>query len=95
VIRVFVEVHEEAAPLRMIVRAESISQAVRTIEEVYPGRTVQVVFPIDPEEFFIEDSQDAGAGHDRSRSLVHDTVRDAYLRRMGTSKNGCTRRGAE
>jgi hypothetical protein len=69
VIRVFVEVHEEAAPLRMIVRAESISQAVRTIEEVYPGRTVQVVFPIDPEEFFIGGSEKHGAGPDESRQL--------------------------
>ena len=76
-IRVFVEVHEEAASRRVQVRAESISQAVRTIEDVHPGRTVQVVFPIDPEEFFLEDSQDAGAVHDRSRTLVHDTVREA------------------
>ena len=76
-IRVFVEVHEEAAPRRVQVRAESISQAVRTIEDVHPGRTVQVVFPIDPEEFFLEDSQDAGTVHDRSRTLVHDTVREA------------------
>jgi hypothetical protein len=77
VIRVFVEVHEEAAPRRVQVRAESISQAVRTIEDVHPGRTVQVVFPIDPEEFFLEDSQDAGAVHDRSRTLVHDSVGDS------------------
>jgi hypothetical protein len=77
VIRVFVKVHEKAAPLRVKVRAESISQAVRTIEEVYPGRTVQVVFPIDPEEFFVEDSQQAGAGQERSKTLVHDTVREA------------------
>ena len=76
-IRVFVKVHEEAAPRKVEVRAESISQAVHTIEEVHPGRTVQVMFPIDPEEFFIADSQDAGAGHDRSRTLVHDTVREA------------------
>jgi hypothetical protein len=75
VIRVFVEVHEEAAPRRLEVRAESISQAVRTIEQVHPGRTVQVVFPIDPEEFFIEDSQDAQAGHDRSRTLAQESVR--------------------
>ena len=74
-IRVFVEVHEEAAPRRLEVRAESISQAVRTIAQVHPGRTVQVVFPIDPEEFFIEASQDAQAGHDRSRALAKETLR--------------------
>ena len=76
-IRVFVEVHEEAAPLRMIVRAESISQAVRTIEEVYPGRTVQVVFPIDPEEFFVEDLHEVKARQHRSRTLVHAPVAGA------------------
>ena len=76
-IRVFVEVHEEAAPRRLEVRAESISQAVRTIEQVHPGRTVQVVFPIDPEEFFVEDSQQAGAGQERSKTLVHDSIRGA------------------
>ena len=71
-IRVFVKVHEEAAPLRVKVRAESISKAVRTIEEVYPGRTVQVVFPIDPEEFFVEDSQQAG--QDRSGAKRSFTI---------------------
>ena len=76
-IRVFVEVTEEAVPLKMEVRAESISQAVRTIEEVYPGRTVQVVFPIDPEEFFVEDLQEVKARQDRSRTLVHDPVTGA------------------
>jgi hypothetical protein len=93
-IRVFVEVHEEVAPRRVEVRAESISQAVRTIEAVHPDRTVQVVFPIDPEEFFIEDSRDAEAGHDRGGTPVRDTLRDAYLRRRGSSNKGSTRRGA-
>ena len=73
-IRVFIEVKEEAAPLRVEVRAESISQAVGTIEELHPGRTVQVVFPIDPEEFFVEDPQEAEARQDRSRTPVHDPV---------------------
>jgi hypothetical protein len=77
VIRVFIEVNEEAAPLRVEVRAESISQAVGTIEELHPGRRVQVVFPIDPKEFFIEDQHEARASQSRSRTLVHDTVRGA------------------
>jgi hypothetical protein len=76
-IRVFVDVHEEAAPLRVEVRAESISQAVGSIEERHPGRTVQVVFPIDPEEFFVEDLQEVKARQDRSRTLVHDPVMGA------------------
>jgi hypothetical protein len=69
-IRVFVEVLEGAAPLRVEVRAESISQAVGSIEERHPGRAVQVVFPIDPEEFFVEDSQGAKVSHSRSGALV-------------------------
>jgi len=76
-IKVFVDVHEEAAPLRVEVRAESISQAVGSIEESHPGRTVQVVFPIDPEEFFVEDLQEVKARKDRSRTLVHDPVTGA------------------
>jgi hypothetical protein len=76
-IRVFVDVHEEAAPLRVEVRAESISQAVGSIEERHPGRTVQVVFPIDPQEFFVEDLQEVKAKQDRNRTLVHDPVTGA------------------
>jgi hypothetical protein len=76
-IRVFVEVREGADPLRVEVRAESISQAVGSIEERHPGRKVQVVFPIDPEEFFLGGPQDTGAGQDGSGALVHDPVRGA------------------
>jgi hypothetical protein len=76
-IRVFVEVCQGAVPLRVEVRAESISQAVGSIEERHPGRKVQVVFPIDPEEFFVGGPQDIGAGQDGSGALVHDPVRGA------------------
>ena len=61
----------------MEVRAESISQAVGSIEERHPGRTVQVVFPIDPEEFFGGGPQETAAGQDGSRTLVHDPERGA------------------
>ena len=76
-IRVFVEVTEEAAPLRVEVRAESIGQAVATIEDLHPGRTVEVVFPIDPEKFFVDDPREAGTQQDLSRTLVHEPVRRA------------------
>jgi uncharacterized iron-regulated membrane protein len=72
-IRVSVEVREGPAPLRVEVRAESISQAVSIIEERHPGREVQVVFPIDPAEFFVGGPQE----QDGSRTLVHDPVRRA------------------
>jgi hypothetical protein len=67
-IRVFVEVREGAAPLRVEVHAESISQAVGSIEERHPGREVQVVFPIDPEEFFVGGPQDR-TGAERSFTI--------------------------
>ena len=74
-IKVSVEVREGAARFRVAVQAESISQAVGSIEERHPGRTVQVVFPIDPGEFFVEDLQEAEARRDRSRTLVHEGVK--------------------
>ena len=52
-IRVSVEVHEGAAPFRVAVQAESIGRAVDIIEGRHPGRDVRVVFPIDPDEFFL------------------------------------------
>jgi hypothetical protein len=51
------------------VRAESITRAVSTIERRHPGRTVRVVFPIDPEDFFVEGPQEtADAEQRRPRS---------------------------
>jgi hypothetical protein len=68
-IKVFVEVHQEAAPLMVEVRAESISQAVGIIEELHPGRTVQVIFPIDPQEFFVERQQEVGTKREQNARL--------------------------
>ena len=58
--------HDLHLTARVEVRAESISQAVGSIEERHPGRKVQVVFPIDPEEFFVGGPQEqdrTGAEH--------------------------------
>jgi hypothetical protein len=74
-IRVFVEVTEEAVPLKVEVCAESISKAVDIVEELHPGHAVQVVFPIDPQEFFVEGSEQAGTKQDQSRTLVHASIR--------------------
>jgi len=54
-IRVAVEVREGASVLRETVSADSVRQAVSVMRERYPGRDVQVVFPISPEDFFLED----------------------------------------
>jgi len=55
-IRVSMEVREGGALSRTTVQAESISQAVSITRRRYPGRDVRVMFPIRPEDFFLEDS---------------------------------------
>ena len=56
-IRVAMEVRDGATLLRETVSAESVRQAVSVMRERYPGRDVQVVFPISPEDFFLEDPE--------------------------------------
>ncbi|MDQ4127160.1 MAG: hypothetical protein M3151_04290 [Actinomycetota bacterium] len=68
-IRVDVEVSAGEARFRMAVRAESINRAINIIEKRHPGRNVRVVFPIDPEEFFVDGPQEMGAGQDDSGGL--------------------------
>jgi hypothetical protein len=63
-IRVSMQVREGAARSRATVQAESIREAVSITRGRYPGRDVRVIFPIDPEEFFIED---AAEGNGRRR----------------------------
>lgn len=53
-IRVAMEVREGATLLRETVSAESVRGAVDAMRERYPGRDVRVVFPICPEDFFLE-----------------------------------------
>ena len=61
VIEVCVEVGSETARFRVIVRAESIRQALAIAEDDYPAGDACLVHPIDPETFFVEDLV-AGAG---------------------------------
>ena len=56
-IKVAMEVREGAALYRVAVQAESISRAVSIVKGRHPGRNVRVVFPIDPEGFFLGGSQ--------------------------------------
>jgi hypothetical protein len=53
VIRVSVEVHSERARFRIAVWAETIERALRLARAHYPGGEVRVMFPIEPEEFFV------------------------------------------
>jgi hypothetical protein len=77
-IRVVVEVREEATSSRAAVSADSVCQAVSIMEGRHPGRDVRVVFPIDAEEFFLESAKKTEGnrvkGDDRT-GLVPDRVR--------------------
>jgi hypothetical protein len=56
-IKVSMEVREGAALFRVAVKAESISRAVSIMKGRHPDRDVRVVFPIDPEGFFLGGSK--------------------------------------
>jgi hypothetical protein len=53
-IRVSMEVREGTALSTATIQAESIREAVSITRRRYPGREVRVMFPIDPEDFFME-----------------------------------------
>jgi hypothetical protein len=53
VIRVSVEVCSGAARFRAAVWAENIERALRLVTARYPGGEARVIFPIEPEAFFV------------------------------------------
>jgi hypothetical protein len=55
VVRVSIEVESGAGRFGLIVRAESIVQALRIAVALYPDAEARVAFPIEPEGFFVED----------------------------------------
>ena len=52
------EMREGTSLSRATVQAETIREAVSITRERYPGRDVRVIFPIDAEDFFIDDPAD-------------------------------------
>ncbi len=50
-----IEVDSGGARFALAVRAESIERALGLAEALYPGTGARVVFPIEPERFFVED----------------------------------------
>jgi hypothetical protein len=52
-VRVTVEVHDGALTYRVRVTAPSIERALEIVGEGKPGRRVRLLFPIDPEVFFV------------------------------------------
>jgi hypothetical protein len=56
VVRVSIEVRSGAARFRVGIRASNIRRAVSLVKGLYTASSdVRVIFPIDPEGFFIED----------------------------------------
>lgn len=53
-IRVSVEVRSGAARFRAAVWAESIERALSLVKARYPGGEAGVIFPIEPEAFFVD-----------------------------------------
>ena len=49
-------VSSDAARLRVLIQAESIRRAVSVVETVYPKADVRVLYPIEPETFFVRDT---------------------------------------
>jgi hypothetical protein len=59
-IKIAIEVRSSAARFKVALLAESIEGALEIAKRYNPGKECQVVFPIDPESFFVED--DPGRG---------------------------------
>jgi hypothetical protein len=56
-IRVCIEVDRDtASPTTLFVRAESIVRALEVAGEENPGHALNVVFPLDPDTFFVPDA---------------------------------------
>jgi hypothetical protein len=56
VVRVSVEVRNGAARFRVGVQASSIQRVLNLVKGIHSTNDVKVVFPIDPEGFFVEDA---------------------------------------
>ena len=54
-VKVSIEVHTGAAHFNVSVKAQRIERAVSVVRRSYPGYTVRVKFPIDPEGFFVKE----------------------------------------
>ena len=64
-IKVSVEVSRGAARYRVAVQAESIKRALEIVESQDSSCAAKVVFPIEPEEFFVGDATVTAESLDR------------------------------
>jgi hypothetical protein len=54
-VRVALEVRSGVARFRIGIQSSSIQRAVSLAQRLYSASDVRVIFPIDPERFFVED----------------------------------------
>jgi len=54
-VKVSIEVRDSTAHFMVRVQAQNIEQAVIIVRARYPSSVVKVNFPINPENFFVED----------------------------------------
>jgi hypothetical protein len=57
-IKISIEVRSSAARFKVALLAESIEAALEMAKRYNPGKECKVVFPIDPEGFFVRSSDD-------------------------------------
>ena len=55
-VKVSIEVYDGTARFVVAVLDKSIQQALRIVAARHPGSLARVMFPIEPEGFFVEDS---------------------------------------
>jgi hypothetical protein len=55
-IRISVQVSSGTARFRVTIQAESIERALQIAARQNPGKACEVMFPLDPETFFVDDS---------------------------------------
>jgi hypothetical protein len=53
VIKLAIEICSGASSFRAVVWAESIERALKLVEARHPGGEAKVIFPIEPEAFFV------------------------------------------
>jgi hypothetical protein len=59
-IKIAIEVESSAARFKVALLAESIEEALEMAKRYHPGKECKVVFPIDPQSFFVGDDLERG-----------------------------------
>ena len=71
-VRISVEVRSGSARFRVGVQAENIRKALGMVSGRYPRGVVRVVFPIEPEGFFVNEPsvKARGIGHEQIHAVA-------------------------